>query len=222
MIKHNQDGAVNGVVISLVFTVLLLLGAIGFGFWAFSSRADYKDHTDAKISTAVQAATAQESTIKDKQFAEAAKNPLKTYFGPETLGSLVVNYPKTWSGYVDTASGSSGSTLDGYFAPGVVPSLTDKSSVFALHVQVINRPYAQVLESYTGQQQANKLTISAYALPKLPKIVGVEVNGSLGDQVTGTIVILPIRSQTLEIETDGTQYLADFNNNILPNFSFSP
>jgi hypothetical protein len=221
MIKHNQGGAVNGVVISLVLTVLLLIGAIGFGVWSFNSRQDYKNHTDAKVSAAVQVAKTQESTAKDKQFAEDEKKPLKTYTGPEALGSLVINYPKTWSGYVDS-TGSSGAVLNGYFSPDVVPSVNDQNSVFALHVQVLNQAYSQALQTFTSQQQNGDLTISAYALPKLPKIVGIEASGTMSDQKTGTIVVLPIRSQTLEIRTDGTQYLNDFNNNILPNFSFSP
>jgi hypothetical protein len=221
MIKHNQDGAVSGVVISLVFTVLLLFGAIGFAAWAYSGRQDYKNHTDSKVSSAVQAAVTQESTKKDKQFAEDEKNPLKTYTGPEALGSLVISFPKTWSGYVDT-TGNGGAVLSGYFFPGVVPSISDQNSVFALHVQVLSQSYSQVLQTLTGQLQDGKLTISAYALPKLPKVVGVKVSGELANQKDGTVVILPLRSQTLEIETDGTQYLGDFNNNILPNFSFSP
>jgi hypothetical protein len=200
---------------------MLLLGAIGFAVWAYNGRQDYKNHTDAKVNAAVEVAKAQESTVKDKQFAEDYKKPLKTYNGPEAQGSLVINFPKTWSGYVDT-TGSGNTTLNGYFAPGVVPSITDDNSVFALHVQVISQSYSQVLQTFTSQQQDGKLSISAYALPKLPKIVGVEVNGTLSNDVTGTIIVLPLRSQTLEIETDGTQYLGDFNNNILPNFSFSP
>jgi hypothetical protein len=54
MIKHNQDGAVNGVAVSLIFTVILLLGSLGFGFWAFSSREDYKNHSDAKSAAAAE------------------------------------------------------------------------------------------------------------------------------------------------------------------------
>jgi hypothetical protein len=221
MIKHNQDGAVSGVVISLVLAVLLLLGAIGFGAWAYTSRQDYKDHSDAKVNTAVQAAKTQEAAVKDAQFVQDYKKPLTTYSGPEALGSLVINFPKTWSGYVDT-TGSNGQAFDAYFAPGVVPALNSPSSVFALHVYVSNQPYSQVLQTFASQQKAGKLTVSAYSLPKLPKIVGVKVSGVVSGQTQATIIILPLRSQTLQIATLGTQYLADFNNNILPNFSFSP
>jgi hypothetical protein len=110
-----------------------------------------------------------------------------------------------------------------YFAPGVVPPVGDQDSIFALHVQVASQSYANTLQSYTGQQQSGQATISAYALPKVPKAVGVKVTGQVSNKQTeATIIVLPLRSQTLLIETDGTQFLNDFNNYILPNFSFSP
>lgn len=231
MIKHNQDGAVSGQAISLVMAIILLIGAVGFGFWAFSGRQDYKDHTDAKITAAVTVAKQQESIAKDKQFAEAAKNPLKTYTGPQAYGSIVLQYPKTWSGYVASAStGNSGNALvDGYFDPGVVPSIGDPASVFSLRIQVIGQSYSQTLNSINGgQQSSNPPTVNAYALPKVPNTVGVKVTGALPSSTnssnpkTGVMVILPLRSQTLELWTEGNQFIGDFNNYILPNFTFSP
>lgn len=222
MIKHNQDGAVNGVVISLILTVILLLGAVGFGYWAFSGRQDYKNNSDAKAATAAEKAVTANSAKKDKQFAEEAKNPLRTYNGPEALGSLVIQFPKTWSGYIK-ADGTGNSGFDSYFAPNVVPPAESQTSVFALRVQVVSQDYSQMLQNFTSQQQAGKLAISAYSLPKLPKVVGVKVTGQLpSKQTTTTMIILPLRSQTLQIETNGTQFLDDFNNYILPNFSFTP
>src|SRR4051812_22043150 len=162
MIKHNQDGAVSGVLISLILAVLLLSGAIAFGAWAYNGRQQYKDNVDSKIKSAVTTAVQQESAKKDADFAEEAKKPLKIYNGPPAYGSVVINYPKTWSGYVDD-TGSGNSQVDGYFAPGVVPAAQNPNSVFALRVQVINQPYSQVLQTLTGQQQSGKLSISAYA-----------------------------------------------------------
>lgn len=221
MIKHNQVGAVNGVVVSLILTVLLLIGAIVFGGWAYSGRQDYKNNTDAKISTAVAAAKQKEGTRKDAEFAEAAKNPLKTYRGPEAFGTLTINYPKTWSGYVDDVSKGT-ALIDGYFAPGVVPSISDENSVFSLRVQVVQEPYSQTLQSLDSPQREGKVTVSAYALPKQPKVVGVLVSGQLDDDTNATMVILPLRSDTLKIWTEGSPYLNDFNNSILPNFDFVP
>jgi hypothetical protein len=227
MIKHNQQGAVSGVAVSLVFAILLLIGAVVFGAWAFSSRQDYKDHTDAKITAAVTVAKQNEDKIKDAQFAQEEKNPLKTWHGPEAYGSLVMAYPKTWSGYVAAASGgNSGSNpVDGYFYPGVVPSVSDQNSSFAVRVQVNSQSYATVVQQLGQASSQNPRTVTPYALPKLPKVVGVKVTGSLpgnSSQKTGAMVILPLRSQTVEIWTEGNQFTNDFNNIILPNFSFSP
>jgi hypothetical protein len=226
MNKLNQDGAVSGAAISLVICVLLLLGAIVFGAWAYSSRQDYKNNVDAKVNAAVGIAKQEESTQKDKQFAEEEKSPLKTYNGPEAFGSLDVSYPKTWSGYVDD-SGNGSQPLDGYFNPGVVPSIGAQNSVFALRVQVLSQSYTQTLQTFQSASSSNggpALTIVPYALPKVPKVIGVEATGTLPNtnNVVGTAVVLPLRSQTLEIWTMGTSYLNDFNTYILPNFSFSP
>ena len=221
MIKHNQDGAVSGVAISLILTIVLLIAAASFGLWAFSSRQDYKNNVDAKIKAASEVVKQQESTLKDQQFAEESKKPLKSYNGPQAYGSLVLNYPKTWSGYVDD-SGSGRAFVDGYFAPGTVPSITNQTFLFALRIQVVNQPYATVLQSFASQQTTGKLSVSAYALPLLPSVVGVKISGQLSDQKTVTMVVLPLRSQTVKISTEGTQYLNDFNNSILPNLTFIP
>jgi hypothetical protein len=222
MTKHNQDGAVSGVGISLVIAIVLLLTAIGFGGWAFTSRQDYKDNSDAKSEAAVAAAKAQLSDQKDKEAAEKEKSPLRTYTGPEAYGSIVLKYPKTWSGYnASSASTSSNNPVDTYFAPNVVPSITDKDSVFALRVQVVSQPYAQVLQQISQDTQ-HAPTISAYSLPRLPKVVGVKAVGSIDQKDNVTMVVLPLRSQTLRIWTEGNQYLDDFNNFVLKEFSFSP
>lgn len=221
MIKLNQNGAVSGLVISLILTIILLVCALGFAGWAYSQSQHYKNDVDAIVSKAQTETSQKTSAAKDKQFAEESKNPLKTYNGPEAYGSLQVNYPKTWSGYVD-ASGTSSSLVDGFFAPGEVPSLTDQNSVFALRVQVLRQPYAQVIQAFASQQQSGKVSISAYALPKLPQIVGIKVTGEISDKKTVTMVVVPLRSDTLKIWTEGTQFVDDFNNHILPNFSFAP
>lgn len=230
MLNQNEKGAVSGLAISLAGTVFLLIVAIIFGAWAFSSRQDYKDNVDTKINAAVTVAKQQESSLKDKQFAEEEKNPLKAYNGPEAYGSLMLDYPKTWSGYVSESgnsggTGASGSILDGYFYPGVVPSIGNQSSIFALRFQVLGQSYSQVVSDLSNLTQAkNPPTVTPYSLPKVPSVVGVKVTGTLPSSIkkTGTMVILPVRSQTLEIWTEGDQFTNDFNNIILPNVTFSP
>jgi len=220
MNKLNQHGEVNAILISLIMAVVFLFAAIGFGAWAFTSRQDYKSNTDAKISDAVVIAKQQESTAKDKQFVEREKNPLRTYTGPDAYGGISVMYPKTWSAYVsDNASGSD--PVDGYFHPATVPSAVDGKSVFALRVKVLNQTYAEAVQQLDSSQSEGKLKITAYSLPKVPGVVGIKASGTLPDEKEGTVVLLPLRSSTLQISSEGTQYQTDFDKIILPNFNFS-
>lgn len=221
MNKLNQDGAVNGLVISLIMAVLLLIGTMVFAGWAYMSRQDYKDNVTSKINDAVTIAKQQESTAKDKQFVEAEKKPLRPYNGPEAHGSIVVNYPKTWSAYV-ADTGNTSTPVDGYFHPQTVPSANDQNSVFALRVQVVGQSYAEIVRNFNTQQKSNGLVITPYSLPRVPKVVGVRVTGKMDNNKVGTVVVLPLRTETLKISTEGNQHLSDFDNIILPNLVFSP
>ena len=218
MNKHNQDGAVNALLLPLILASLFLIGALVFGVWAFGERQDYKNNVDQKIAAAVTVAKKQEAATKDSQYAEAAKRPLKTYNGPEQFGSIVLQYPKTWSGYV--ADGSSGSTaLDGYFHPNVVPDVGVETNAFALRLQVVDTSYSEVLQDYND---AEGLTITPFSLAKLPKVIGVRISGQIEDQKKGSMIVLPVRDKTLKVYTESDAYLNDFNTNILPNLTFSP
>jgi hypothetical protein len=221
MIKHNQVGAINGLLLPLMVSTLLAIGFLAFGVWAYAGRQDYKNNTDQKIDAAVIIATQKANTEKDKFYAEAIKQPLRTYTSSEDFGSIVVKYPNTWSGYVDS-TGSGDARLSGYFYPGIVPSINGQGSVFALRVRVIGQTYTQTATTLAGLQKNGSLSAQAYALPKVPKQVGLKVTGTLPEGKTGTAVYLPLRDKTLVISTDGDQFLGDFNANILPNLTFSP
>jgi hypothetical protein len=225
MVKLNQDGQVSGQTLALVSLIILLIVVIVFGAWAFSSRQDYKNNVDAKISAAVSSADKQQMSVDAAAAAQAAKLPLTTYDGPEDYGSIILKYPKTWSGYLDD-SGNSGALLNGYFAPGIVPATDEQGAVYSLQLQVLSQSYAQTLQSLQQREQGTSpITVNAYTLPKLPSIVGVEATGNISGGTgapSETVVVLPLRSYTIEISTEGTQYLSDFNNFILNNFSFSP
>jgi hypothetical protein len=230
MRKLNQNGAVSGLMLSLFLSMVFLVATISFAAWAYSSRQDYKNNSDEKVQAAVVTAKQQESKTKDAAFAEAEKYPLRTYLGPEAYGSVTIKFPKSWSAYVDDNSTSSSSTaLDGYFYPNVVPGADSKSTPFALRVQVVGQSYSDIAKSLANEQKNpdskdTPLTIAPYALPNVPKVVGLKVSGTVHekDSKLVTMVVFPLRSQTLEVWTEGTQFTGDFEKNILPNLSFSP
>ncbi len=222
MIRRNESGSIDPLLIPLVLAVLILIGVGVFATWAYSGRQDYKNNVDVKVATAVAANTKQVQTKDAGDYAEAAKNPLKTYVGPSAYGSVTVQYPKTWSAYVADTSGSS-PFINGYFQPNIVPDITNQSSSFALRIQVVQDSYSTVMQTFQSQQQDQAtVTVQPYALPKLPKNVGSKVVGAIQQNKQGEMVVLPIRDKTLEIWTESDSFKADFENIILANLSFSP
>lgn len=217
---RDERGQLNILLIPVILLVLLLIGAAGFAVWAFNGRQLYKNNVDAKISAAVAANTQSVQATDAKQFAQAAKLPLKTYVGPEAYGSVHISYPKTWSAYVDTTATDPG--LNGYFYPDAVPSISSQTSTFALRVEVAQTSYNQVVSQFSGQLQQGTVTVTPYKLPLVPSVVGVRVDGQITATKQGSMVVLPLRDKTLEIWTESNSFLPDFNNNILPNLSFSP
>lgn len=220
MAKHNQKGEINILLIPLILVVLLFIGAASFAFWAFNSRQDYKNNSDKKVNTAVEAATQATQATDAKKYAEAAKQPLKTYAGPEAYGSVHLVYPKTWSAYVDTTSSSF--PVNGYLYPDVVPGVNDQTATFALRLQVVAQSYSQVMSQYSNLAKNGKVRVVPYKLPKIDSVVGSRVDGQITTTKQGSMVVLPMRDKTLKIWTESNQFLPDFNNNVLPNTSFSP
>ena len=216
-----QKGSLNALLIPFILLVLVLIVALGFGYWAYTSRQDYKNNAEKKIAAAVTIAKQQESTTKDNEFVQQEKLPLRTYTGPSAFGSLTVQYPKTWSAYVAETDTSS-TVLDGYFEPSVVPSILGGVNSFALRVQLVGQTYSDVMLQYTGLATSQKVTVSPYTLPKVASIIGSRINGQIQPNKSGSMIVLPVRDKTLEVWTEDSQYLSDFNNNILPNISFSP
>lgn len=211
-----------GLIVSLVVTVVLLIGAASFGVWAYSGRQDYKNNVDAKVATAVVDAKQVESARKDAEFAEISKSPLKTYVGPEAFGSMHLQYPKTWSGYVITSTENT-PYIDGYFNPGVVPDTQSEASVFAVRIRISGDSYSTIMSNYQSGVDDGTVKVQPYKLDKVPGVVGSKIVGTLADsERKGTLIVLPLRANALEIWTESDKYLNDFNKYILPNFSFAP
>ena len=69
MHKLNQQGSVFSIIL-IVFSVLAMIGLAGFGGWAYVTRQDYKDNSDAKVTVAVAKTVEQEKAKKAAEFAE--------------------------------------------------------------------------------------------------------------------------------------------------------
>lgn len=216
-IQSQESGSINILLIPLILAVVFFFAALGFGLWAFSSRQDYKNNVDAKIATAVEIGQKETATEKDNEFIEREKQPLKEYKGPASAGTISIKYPKTWSAYIDEADNK----LDAYFHPNYVPGI-DGDIAYALRVEVTDKTYSEELKTFDSAVKQGTAKAAPYKPVNVDSVVGTQITGDIGDQKTGTLVLLPLRDKTIKIWTEADQFNNDFTNNILANFKFVP
>lgn len=217
-----ERGSLNVLLVPVILLAVLFVAAASLAVWAFSGRQDYKNNSDAKVKTAVAANTSAVQTSDAALYAEKAKEPTKTYTGPDAYGSVKITYPKTWAAYVDTTN--TNTPLDAYFHTDYVPSVASKLT-YNLRVQVVASSYASQTSQYTSAISSGKVTAAPYTLPNVASVTGVQLAGSVfldNPAGSGTMVILPLRDKTLKIWTESPSYLPDFTAYVLKNLSFSP
>lgn len=226
MKPKNQNGE-TALIAVVVVLIVALIASLGFGFWAFSERQDYKDNSDKKAAVAIVKAEAAQKRVLDAVYAKKAKSPYRTYKGPVTYGSISFSYPRTWSGYVDE-SGSQ-QPINGYFYPGIVPSVTQNDSTptaFALRVELLSRDYASVISELESQTSQGQTTASAYIPPSMkgkPNVQpGTRFDGALREGLKGSMIVIRVRDKTLKIYTESTEFLSDFNSPVLRSLTFAP
>ncbi len=222
--KNNQSGSSVVVVVMLVAMTLLFIVAAGLAGWAYSQRSDYKNNSDQKAQAAVAAATAAQKVKLDKDYAEQAKSPVKTYVSPEEYGTVTFSYPKTWSAYIDDSGTNSGIPVNGYLYPNVVPELLHTS--FALRVQVIPNSYDQEIKQYDNLIKSGKSRAMAYKPAKLASnaklLPGTRIEGQIESDKQGILIIVPVRDKTLKVWTEAKDFYNDFNNIVLPSLTYTP
>lgn len=216
MHKLNEEGSL---LVPLIAVSVLLLSSLGFGFWAFAGRQDYKNNVDAKIQEAVVAANETLTAEKDAEFAEKEKSPFVTYAGSATYGALTITYPKTWSAYIDE-TGKGATPLSGYMHPRFVPA-TNSDTNFAFRFEVVDTAYDTVLKTFDSGVRTGKVSVNAYRAPKVDSVLGARIEGEIISRKQGVLVLLPIRDKTIKVWTEGQEFRADFSA-ILEALSFVP
>lgn len=218
--RINQKGSINVLAVSLVFTAVLLIAALGFGLWAFMSRQDYKDNVDQKIAAAQEVTKQQTETAKDNEFQEKEKQPLKQYKSSAELSGISVSYPKTWSAYIDEKNSGS-APLSGYLHPQYVPAVNN-TTLYALRIELSNRTLVDEAKSFDSSVKQGKVTSQPYQSIVQGAGLGLKLEGEIASKKQGVIVLLPIREKTLKIWTESNDFKNDFENIILKNISYSP
>lgn len=218
----DQRGSANPLLIATVLLAVLLVVAAGGFIWAYMSMTDWRDNTQAKIDSAVDAAKDQQQKDDQAHFEEEEKKPNRSYQGPSDMGSVRFNYPKTWSGYI---AQSNDSGLEVYFNPLMVSTVNPDVTPYALRVEVSNDNYADVLDDYQGLVEDGVATASTIIIGKTDDFSGYEgvrVDGQLTDTINGSVVIFKVRDKTLRLYVDSQDYMNDFNNTVLTSLKFEP
>ena len=215
---NRENGSVS-VVLAIVLGLLFVTSSI-FGIWAFAGRQDYKNNVDAKIEDASAVAVQQAETAKDSEFIEKEKSPLRSYSGPATYGSLKFDYPKTWSMYVEEAG--SGTVLDLYAFPIVVPGPIVATQKYALRVEISSQSYDKEVKTFDQQVKTGKVKTSAYRPENVQNVLGIRIDGEIETGVNGSMILLPIRDKTIKIFTQIPEFVGDFDKIILPSINFVP
>lgn len=214
-----QAGFINPLLIPTIILGVLVLVFGGLAIWAFSNYTDQKTNVDAKVSAAVTQAKSDVTSQDAKAFVEKEKLPNLKFSGPAELGSVTFMYPKTWSVYIDRDNpAQGGDQFEAYLQPGVVSPLSGNTP-YALRVSISTRQYSSVLNDFSSQVKKGTLTSSPVTLSGQ---TGTRFDGAFSDTITGAMIVMQIRNQTLQIYTQSPPFLTDFNTTILPTLKFNP
>jgi hypothetical protein len=211
-----ETGAVNPLVISNVLLAVLSIALGSVMVWALINYNDQKVNVDSKIEHAVTDAKKAQTSEDEKAFIEREKAPYVQYVGPDDLGRVTFNYPKTWSAYVGKAASTG--ELGVYLHPGVVPFIASGQQ-FAIELKIVKNSYEQTLKSY-------EMLVKKGDLRSAPIVVngfnGVRLDGKFSKDIEGSMVLFKVRDKTLSIATDAATFRSDFDNIILKSLDFNP
>lgn len=211
-----QQGAVSGALIASVVLGVLVVVLGSVSIWAIVNYTDQKDNVDSKIAVAEAKARQEQSSLDEKKFAEREKEPYDQYVGPDDLGRVTFDYPKTWSQHVARSGDSS--SYEAYLHPKAVPPI-ENDAKFALRVVIEPRQYEEVLRQYenrvkNGDLRSSAITVSGYN--------GTRLDGKFTKEIEGSAVFFKVRDKTLMIATDATVFKPDFDKIMLKSLDFNP
>ncbi|MGB4420719.1 MAG: hypothetical protein WBI29_02890 [Candidatus Saccharimonadales bacterium] len=193
-------------VVIIVLSILLVLLSV-LSIWMFVSYSEQKKDVDGKIASAITDAKKQQADKLEADFIEREKSPSLEFNGPEDYGSLSFMYPKTWSVYIEN-DGSSGGDYVAYFNPRFVPSVKNKSQLFALRVYIEPNNYEDVVDSYGSRVKDGDLKSSSITVNN---IKGIRLDGNFSEDIRGSAVIFKMRDKTLTIRSDANIFRTDFD-----------
>ena len=204
----------NKLLIWAVVSTILMVLFLSLFIWQFSEYSTLKRSFDSEVQASVNQAVASKETELREEFESTTNSDTVLFDGPDVLGDIQFAYPKTWSVYIE--SNQSGSLqLDATIHP---VAITNSTAAFALRVQVIDNEYSDELEDFDRQVEDGELTSKPVSYSGSN---GVRLDGQIDDDLTGSIVLLPLRDKTLLLRTESENY-TDTYEQMLRTLNFVP
>lgn len=211
---NNQSGIANPLLISTIVLAVFLMATSIFSVWAFVSYLDYKNNTQPKIDGAVAEARQIQKDEDEKAFLEREKQPVRQLVSPSDVGSVTIDYPKTWSVYVDAAAKG---LYIAYLHPGAVHPISNRTP-YAVKILVEPKPYEQILKTYASLIKNGSLKASPISIKGEN---GTRLDGTFANKFRGSVVIFKVRDKTLRVFTESDTFRPDYNGIILPSLKFT-
>lgn len=215
--KTLQQGAVSGTLITSIVLGVLVVALGSIAIWAVVNYNEWRSNVQGRIDVEVAKAKQEQAKEDEEKFAEREKEPYDQFVGPDELGRVQFNYPKTWS--VHVARVGDNQPFEAYLHPKTVPPINKNQTQYALRVEIVTRPYEDVIRNFEnkverGDLRSSAITVSGYN--------GTRLDGNFNQNIEGSMVLFKVRDKTLIIQTDAPVYRPDFNDIILKSLTFSP
>ena len=201
-------------VIPLVVSVILVIGAAGVGVWSYLQFLDQRDNVDDIVAAAVDEAEAAQKEELEAEFAEREKVPTRKWVSASSIGSIEINYPRTWSVFVDEKDSGS-KPLSGFFHPNVVPA--DDATRYAVRVLVDESNFTKIVGDFEKEIERGEVKSTPISVAG---VNGTRFDGQIDKDYTGALVAFPLRDKTVRIWTESDTYLKDFNEIVIKNLIF--
>ena len=212
--KHHNIAIIFAIVFAVLFVVTLV-----FALSVFSGKQELDNNFNRKLKEAVGVAVESAESAKDAEFAEKEKSPYEVYIGPQTYGSLSFSYPKTWSVY--QYEKNSKTVLDLYLHPKIVPDISSEKP-YALRVEISTLPYDREVEAFQKDVEQGLVISEPFRAANVPSVLGLKITGEIRRDISGSMILLPLRDRTIKVFTESSEFINDFNNTVLPSLRFVP
>ena len=208
MITRNRSerGSVNGWMVGTIGCLILFLIAGSLAIWAYMQYSREKSSVDSKVASEVAEGRRKQAEYDQGQCLEQAKSQRIEFVGPTEYGRVSFLYPKIWSVYIAN-DGSDRGDYKAYLHPVSVPSTTNKSSRFALRLEIINKNMDTVLNDYQSRLKKGELTSSS---TEFNGISATRIDGTFEKELRGSVVLMKVRDKTIRFSTDADTFKPDF------------